>query len=373
MRVDRILLKAAHSVPHLSIQFLTSIIRGSSVSKSIVLEDLVSLIHKHIMKTRNEEKQASQIKEARIQDSDDSGLLDDETLVDMLNSSRESCQKLPGTFEENMGNKYVQENTDPQWLDAYVQDRNNKFKELLIVNLDFERKKDCEQDVISSLFGLLGLGVKKIRHLYWEKQEKPLTDSTEETEKLLSEDIDPFLSVDTIEIQVGALELPEKEKLFAFLKEELDTNKTIPASEHSVDENLRLLLIECINLSFLFFKISVPVLKFLYGKFMNDSIVLINKTNTNRFLAWFIASLQSLQSKFDPPSGDLETLLQDSGQFRNSSSFWPSFRIQRAKQPGDFRIQQAQQSEDKSHLSPDSDSYEKFSLFNAAIKFANQF
>ena len=354
------LFNVAHSVPSLSIRFALKLIRGPSASKSLVLDDLVSLIHQHIMKTRNEERFASLIKDHGF---DDSELSNDDALSNIADNTCEACQRLPGGFEENKENKYIQEKTNAEWLNSYVKDRNNRFNELLVVNLDFERRREREQDAITSLLRFISLGVKKVRHLYWEKQEKHITNITEATGEQLSADIDPFLSFDTIEIQVGALELAEKKKLFAFLKEELDTNKTIPASERPIDENLRLLLIECINLSFLFFKFSLPILKFLYDKFMTDSTILINKTNTNRFLTWFIANLRSLLSKFDPPSSDLETLFQDRGQSLNlnNGSFWPFFRIQRA-----------QQSENKSNLISDSGSYERLSLFKAAVKFADQ-
>lgn len=239
-------------------------------------------------------------------------------------------------------------------LDILLQNTSNDLKRNVIDLLDvYDYKLQNKLMVISNI---IGIACNSVLHFTpFRKKYSELSDEGLDLESVSKESydaanseinqiigaIDNKSSVDSL---LKPLDYDTKVELFTQLKEELcydkegisaaGNSKIISVDEHMYsgdstnDKNDSDLLIDKLQacaiistkLLFVGFKLTIPLSKILYQKFINNQIFIVNSKNANKFLSFLIRIMRSLESQlnndkltryqYEYEKGTRESLLQ---------------------------------------------------------------
>lgn len=233
-------------------------------------------------------------------------------------------------------------------IERYLNEQNKKFDELVGNNLDIvlqDTSSDLKRNVIGLLdvydyklldklmdiSNIIGITCNNVLHFTpFKKEGSEVSDKGLDLESVSKESydaanneldqivrtIDNKSSVDSLLV---SLDYDTKVKLFTQLREELcyDEEGICAAGRNrfmSVDEDmcndttndktendllvdkLQLCIIISIKLLFMGLKLTIPLSKILYQRFINNQMFIVNSKNANKFLSFIIKIMRSLES-----------------------------------------------------------------------------
>mmetsp|Transcript_2985 Transcript_2985/g.2906 ORF Transcript_2985/g.2906 Transcript_2985/m.2906 type:complete len:525 (-) Transcript_2985:182-1756(-) len=232
-------------------------------------------------------------------------------------------------------------------IERYLNEQNKKFDELVDKNIDVVLQNPSNdlkrnvidlldvydynlQDKLKDISNIVGIACNNaMRFTPFKKEDsefdkgldlesvsKESYDTTNNEIDKLVKAIDNKSSVDPL---LASLDYDTKVELFTKLREELcydqeginaaarnriipvdeDTDNDTPNDEINNDiliDKLQLCVIISIKLLFTGLKLTIPLSKLLYHKFINDQLFIVNNKNANKFLSFIIRNMKYLES-----------------------------------------------------------------------------
>lgn len=233
-------------------------------------------------------------------------------------------------------------------IERYLNEQNKKFDELVDKNLDVvlqDTSSDLKRNVIGLLdvydyklldklmdiSNIIGIACNNVLHFTpFKKEDSEVSDKRLDLESISKEsydaantEIDQIVrTIDNkspVDSLLVSLDYDTKVELFTQLREELcydeegisatSRNRFMPVDEDMCDDTtndktendllidkLQLCIIISIKLLFMGLKLTIPLSKILYQRFINNQIFIVNSKNANKFLSFIIKIMRSLES-----------------------------------------------------------------------------
>ncbi|CUM46163.1 uncharacterized protein AC631_05560 [Debaryomyces fabryi] len=232
-------------------------------------------------------------------------------------------------------------------IERYLNEQNKKFDELVDKNIDVVLQNPSNdlkrnviglldvydyklQDKLMDISNIIGIACNNVMRFTPLKKEDSELDKRLDLESMSKESYDAANSeidqivrtIDnksSVESLLESLDFDSKVELFTQLREELcydqeglsaaarnrrmplggDMYSDLPNDELENDiliDKLQLCVIISIKLLFVGLKLTIPLGKLLYQKFIDDQLFIVNNKNANKFLSFIIKTMRSLES-----------------------------------------------------------------------------
>lgn len=258
-----------------------------------------------------------------------------------LNKSYSTGGRYGGTALDMVEESREYDDVTSSRVERYLDEQNLKFDELVDKNLDVvlqDTSGDLKQNVIdlfniynhsvndkiTDISNIVGIMCNKTLSYTPFKRNVPLEPSQPSALALpLNElfndadsDVDAILrSIDdrtTVEFLLDTLDQDTKADLFNQLKQELyndergnsnedvlnDAMKEYNSSDLLIDK-LQVCIIISVKLLFTGIKLTIPLSKVLYNRFINNQLYLVNNRNIKKVLSWITRLMQALESQLN--------------------------------------------------------------------------